>query len=88
LKTGALITWSVEAGAIWALPTMTRDPGLRGYAQKSASPSRSPTTCSIAPATTAKVGKRVRKDEGQGKENFVTFARRRARARQQGEVLV
>jgi farnesyl diphosphate synthase len=69
-KTGRLIEWPAEAGAILG----RADPApLRPMPAPSAWPSRSPTTSSTSPATARTAGKALRKDAEAGKATFVSL---------------
>lgn len=87
LKTGALIGWSVEAGAILGGASAEARTSLRGYAQKLGLAFQIADDLLDAAGDEATVGKRLRKDHEQGKENFVTLLGEQ-RARRQAEVLV
>ena len=87
LKTGALISWSVEAGAILGGASAETRTSLRGYAQKLGLAFQIADDLLDAAGDEAAVGKRLRKDHEQGKENFVTLLGEQ-RARRQAEVLV
>jgi farnesyl diphosphate synthase len=87
LKTGALIGWSVEAGAILGGAGHDDRASLRGYAQKIGLAFQIADDLLDHSGDEAIVGKKVGKDEAQGKENFVTLLGA-ARARQQAEVLI
>jgi farnesyl diphosphate synthase len=87
LKTGALIGWSVEAGAIMGAASPDARTSLRGYAHCLGLAFQIADDLLDWEGDEAKVGKRVRKDSGQGKETFVTLLGPR-RARTQAELLV
>lgn len=87
LKTGALIGWSVDAGAVLGEADEEARLGLRGYAQKIGLAFQIVDDLLDAEGEAAKVGKRLRKDAGQGKANFVTVLGAE-RARKQAEMLV
>lgn len=85
LKTGALIAWSVEAGAILGGATAEQRTSLRGYAQKVGLAFQIADDLLDRSGDERKVGKKLRKDEDQGKVSFVTLlgsegARRQAEA--------
>ena len=87
LKTGALIGWSVEAGAILGGATPEMQTSLRGYAQKLGLAFQIADDLLDVTGDEAKVGKCLRKDGEQGKENFVTLLGEK-RAQRQAEVLI
>lgn len=87
LKTGALIGWSVEAGAILAGAAPEARLGLRGYAQNLGLAFQIADDLLDVCGDEQAVGKRLRKDETQGKETFVTLLGVE-RARRQAELLV
>lgn len=87
LKTGALITWSVDAGAMLGDADDESRRSLRGYSQKLGLAFQIVDDLLDAEGDAAKVGKRLRKDADQGKANFVTLLGLK-RARRQAEVLV
>ena len=87
LKTGALIGWSVEAGAILGGAEQEMRASLRGYAQKLGLAFQIADDLLDCAGNEAAVGKRVGKDQAQGKENFVTLLGE-SRARRQGEMLI
>jgi farnesyl diphosphate synthase len=87
LKTGAIIGWSVEAGAILGEAPAARRLSLRGYAQNLGLAFQIADDLLDVDGNPRTVGKRLRKDEGQGKETFVSLLGRE-RARRQAEVLV
>lgn len=87
LKTGALIGWAVEAGAILADAPSDARLSLRGYAQKVGLAFQIADDLLDACGSEHQVGKRLRKDEAQGKKSFVTLLGPE-RARRQAELLV
>lgn len=83
LKTGALIEWSVDAGAILGSASSDARTSLRGYARNLGLAFQIADDLLDACGDEAAVGKRLRKDPGQGKQSFVSLlgeeeARRRA----------
>jgi farnesyl diphosphate synthase len=87
LKTGALIGFCLEAGAIMGrVPPEGRTP-LRGYARDVGLAFQIADDLLDAEGEEAKTGKRVGKDRGAGKETFVSLLGA-DRARQQAELLV
>ena len=87
LKTGALIGWCLDAGAIMGAATPDLRTSLRGYAHCLGLAFQIADDLLDWDGDEAKVGKRVRKDCGQGKETFVTLLGP-DRARTQAELLV
>lgn len=87
LKTGALIGWAVESGAILAHAPIEDRTSLRGYAQNLGLAFQIADDLLDVAGDPSAVGKRLRKDDAQGKETFVTLLGE-ARARQQAEMLV
>lgn len=87
LKTGALIGWSVEAGAILGGASLDVRTSLRGYAQKLGLAFQIADDLLDVDGNESAVGKRLRKDHGQGKQTFVTLLGVE-RARRQAELLV
>ena len=87
LKTGALISWSVEAGAILGGASAEARTSLRGYAQSVGLAFQIADDLLDHGGSEAAVGKRLRKDEDQGKQSFVTMLGER-KARRQAELLV
>jgi farnesyl diphosphate synthase len=84
LKTGALIGWSVDAGAVLGCAAADARTSLRGYAQSLGLAFQIADDLLDHSGDEATVGKRLRKDSSQGKQNFVTVlgeerARRQAR---------
>ena len=87
LKTGALIGWSVEAGAILGCAPSDARTSLRGYAQSVGLAFQIADDLLDHDGNEASVGKRLRKDGEQGKHNFVTLMGAE-RAKRQAELLV
>ena len=87
LKTGALINWSVEAGAILGGAPREARMSLRGYAQNLGLAFQIADDLLDANGDEQSVGKRLRKDAAQGKQTFLTLLGE-SRARQQAEMLV
>jgi farnesyl diphosphate synthase len=87
LKTGALIGWCVEAGAIMGRVPVEQRTGLRRYAHCVGLAFQIADDLLDVEGDEARCGKRLRKDEGQGKETFVTLLGAE-RARRQAEMLV
>lgn len=87
LKTGALIVWSVEAGAILGGASAEQRTSLRGYAQKVGLAFQIADDLLDAQGDERAVGKKLHKDAAQGKASFVTLLGVE-RARQQAETLV
>jgi farnesyl diphosphate synthase len=87
LKTGALIGWCVEAGAILGRATPEQRTSLRGYARALGLAFQIADDLLDRDGDEAKVGKKLRKDDGQGKVTFVTLLGAE-RARQQADMLV
>jgi len=73
LKTGALIGWSVEAGAILGRVPPEGRTGLRGYARDLGLAFQIADDLLDIEGDEAKAGKKLRKDEGAGKETFVSL---------------
>jgi farnesyl diphosphate synthase len=86
LKTGALIGWCVEAGAIMGGASAEQRMRLRGYAQCLGLAFQIADDLLDAEGEEAKVGKRLAKDAEQGKRSFVTLLGAE-RARRQAELL-
>lgn len=86
LKTGALIGWAVEAGAILADAPAEARLSLRGYAQSLGLAFQIADDLLDVCGDEAAVGKKLRKDAGQGKETFVSLLGVE-RARRQAEFL-
>jgi farnesyl diphosphate synthase len=87
LKTGAIIGWAVEAGAILGQAGSDDRLSLRGYAQKLGLAFQIADDLLDVSGDPATVGKKLRKDEGQGKETLVTLLGEK-RAKRQAEILV
>lgn len=87
LKTGALINWAVEAGAVLGRASADDRTSLRGYAQNLGLAFQIADDLLDLAGDPAAVGKRLRKDQAQGKETFVTLLGEE-RARQQATILV
>ena len=86
LKTGALISWAVEAGAILGAATDDQRTSLRGYAQKLGLAFQIADDLLDVCGDESKAGKALRKDDIQGKATFVSLLGV-DRARQQAEAL-
>ena len=87
LKTGAIINWAVDAGAVLAGASVADRTSLRGYAQNLGLAFQIADDLLDVGGDPSAVGKRLRKDEAQGKETFVTVLGE-GRARRQAEILV
>jgi farnesyl diphosphate synthase len=87
LKTGALIGWCVEAGAIMAAAPPEQRTSLRGYAQCLGLAFQIADDLLDHDGDEAKVGKRLRKDQEQAKATYVSLLGA-DRARRQAEMLV
>jgi farnesyl diphosphate synthase len=87
LKTGALIGWCLEAAAIMGRVPPEGRTGLRGYARDLGLAFQIADDLLDAEGEEAKTGKRVGKDDGAGKETFVSLLGV-GRARQQAQMLV
>lgn len=87
LKTGALISWSVESGALLAGAPVEARTSLRGYAQALGLAFQIADDLLDISGNEQSLGKRVRKDAAQGKANFVTLLGEQ-RARRQALLLV
>ena len=87
LKTGALIGWSVDAGAVLGCAGADARTSLRGYAQSLGLAFQIADDLLDHSGDEATVGKRLRKDSSQGKQNFVTILGEE-RARRQARLLV
>ena len=87
LKTGALIGWSVECGAVLGRAGTDERLSLRGYAQNLGLAFQIADDLLDISGDPSSVGKRLRKDEAQGKATFVTLLGEE-RARRQAEILV
>jgi farnesyl diphosphate synthase len=86
LKTGALIGWCVEAGAIMGGASAEQRTRLRGYAQCVGLAFQIADDLLDAHGNEEKVGKRLAKDAAQGKRSFVTLLGPE-RARRQADML-
>jgi len=73
LKTGALIGWSVEAGAILGRVPPEGRTGLRGYARDLGLAFQIADDLLDVEGDEVKAGKKLRKDESAGKETFVSL---------------
>lgn len=87
LKTGALIGFCLEAGAIMGRVPPDRRLKLRGYARDVGLAFQIADDLLDEEGQEAKTGKKVGKDRAKGKETFVTLLGRE-RARQQAEILI
>lgn len=87
LKTGAIIGWAVEAGAVLGIANIEERVSLRGYAQNLGLAFQIADDLLDISGDQDSVGKRLRKDVAQGKETFVTLLGEE-RARRQSEMLV
>jgi len=87
LKTGALIACSVECGAILGRVSPEARTGLRGYARDLGLAFQIADDLLDAEGDEAVAGKKLRKDEGRGKETFVSLLGI-DRAREQARMLV
>jgi farnesyl diphosphate synthase len=87
LKTGALIGWCVEAGAIMGQASPEARTSLRGYAHCLGLAFQIADDLLDHDGDEAVVGKKLRKDDGQGKATFVTMLGVE-RARRQSRLLV
>jgi farnesyl diphosphate synthase len=87
LKTGALVSWCVEAGAIMGGASADERTSLRGYAQSVGLAFQIADDLLDKSGDENKVGKRLRKDEAQGKATFLSLLGPE-RARLQAEALV
>ena len=87
LKTGAIISWAVDAGAVLGDASAEDRTSLRGYAKNLGLAFQIADDLLDVDGDQAAVGKRLRKDEGQGKVTFVNVLGE-DRARQQAEVFV
>jgi farnesyl diphosphate synthase len=86
LKTGALIGWCVEAGAILGSAPPDARTSLRGYAQNLGLAFQIADDLLDRGGNPARVGKRLRKDRSQGKQSFVSLLGARE-ARQRAAML-
>ncbi|HET9639018.1 MAG TPA: farnesyl diphosphate synthase [Allosphingosinicella sp.] len=87
LKTGALIAFSLEAGAIMGRAAPEKRIKLRGYARDVGLAFQIADDLLDEEGQEEKIGKKVGKDRAKGKETFVTLLGRE-RARQQAGLLV
>jgi farnesyl diphosphate synthase len=87
LKTGALIAFCLEAGAIMGRVPPDGRTRLRGYARDVGLAFQIADDLLDEEGSEAKTGKRVGKDRGRGKETFVSLLGRE-RARRQAQLLV
>ena len=87
LKTGAIIGWAVESGAVLGRADNDARTSLRGYAKNLGLAFQIADDLLDVSGDPTAVGKRLRKDEGQGKETFVSLLGEE-RARRQAEMLV
>ena len=87
LKTGALIGWCVEAGAIMGRAPVDGRTGLRGYARDVGLAFQIADDLIDHEGLEEKAGKRVGKDKAAGKQTFVSLLGP-ARARRQADLLV
>jgi len=87
LKTGALIACSVECGAILGRLSPEARTGLRGYARDLGLAFQIADDLLDAEGDEAVAGKKLRKDDGRGKETFVSLLGI-DRAREQARLLV
>ena len=87
LKTGALIAWSVDAGAILGMASPEQRTSLRGYAQNLGLAFQIVDDLLDCEGDEEAAGKRLRKDEAAGKVTFVSLLGAE-RARRQAEMLV
>jgi farnesyl diphosphate synthase len=87
LKTGAIIGWAVESGAILGGAGSDERVSLRGYARKLGLAFQIADDLLDVSGEPSAVGKRLRKDDAQGKETFVTLLGE-DRARRQAEILI
>ena len=87
LKTGALIGWCLEAGAIMGRVPPEGRTGLRGYARDVGLAFQIVDDLIDHEGAEEKAGKRVGKDAGAGKQTFVSLLGA-ARARRQADLLI
>ncbi|HEY0413933.1 MAG TPA: farnesyl diphosphate synthase [Allosphingosinicella sp.] len=87
LKTGALIGFCLEAGAIMAKVPPERRTSLRGYARDVGLAFQIADDLLDEEGEEAKTGKKVGKDRARGKETFVSLLGRE-RARRQADLLI
>jgi farnesyl diphosphate synthase len=86
LKTGALMSWCVEAGAVMGGAAPELRTSLRGYAQCLGLAFQIADDLLDCEGDEAMAGKRLRKDAAQGKASFVSLLGPE-RARRQAEML-
>ena len=87
LKTGAIIGWSVEAGAILGRAGTDERLSLRGYAQNLGLAFQIADDLLDVAGDPELVGKKLGKDDIQGKQTFVTLLGEE-RARRQADILI
>jgi farnesyl diphosphate synthase len=87
LKTGALIAWSVDAGAMLGAASPEQRVSLRGYAQNLGLAFQIADDLIDCEGDEAAAGKRLRKDEAAGKATFVSLLGPE-RAKRQAKLLV
>jgi len=87
LKTGAIISWAVESGAVLGQASNEIRTSLRGYSQDLGLAFQIADDLLDARGDQVKVGKRVGKDASQGRDNYVTLMGV-DRARRQANLLV
>jgi farnesyl diphosphate synthase len=87
LKTGALIGWCLEAGAVLAEATQAARMSLRGYGQCLGLAFQIADDLLDVEGNEEKAGKRLRKDGAAGKATFVSLLGRE-RAREQAKMLI
>jgi len=87
LKTGAIIAWSVDAGAVLGRASSEERTSLRGFAHSLGLAFQIADDMLDCSGNAATVGKRLRKDEEQGKATFVTLLGE-DRARRQAQMLI
>lgn len=87
LKTGALIVWCLEAGAIMGRATETEKKSLRAYARDLGLAFQIADDLLDVEGTSAKTGKAVQKDAAAGKATFVSLLGLE-RARDQAHALI
>ena len=87
LKTGALMNWAIDAGAMLGGASPDDRTSLRGYAQNLGLAFQIADDLLDVGGDPSTVGKRLRKDEAQGKETFVTVLGA-DRAQRQAKMLV
>ena len=87
LKTGAIIAWTLDAGALLGGASDEARTSLRGYAQGLGLAFQIADDLLDATGSQEDMGKRVGKDAAQGKVNFVSLLGKE-RAKRQAEILV